>query len=52
MCQANPDYDSPRTGYLETGAVLTALGRDADTGISIDNRTVPGGYCWCGRTTC
>lgn len=47
MCQAKPDYNSTRTGYLETGAVLTALGRNSDTTyFYIENPTVPGGYCW------
>ena len=47
MCQEKPDYNSKRTGYLETGAVFTALGRSADTEyFYIDNPTVEGGYCW------
>lgn len=47
MCQAKPDYDSTRIGYLETGAVFTALGRNADTEyFYIENPTVKGGYCW------
>jgi len=47
MCQAKPDYHSTRIGYLETGAVFTALGRDADTEyFYIENPTVKGDYCW------
>jgi hypothetical protein len=47
MCQAKPNYNSTRIGYLETGAVFTALGRDADTEyFYIENPTVKDGYCW------
>lgn len=47
MCQDGPSDSAARIGYLQSGATLTVLGRDAaNQYYYIQNPAVKGGYCW------